>query len=304
MNTQLSTRQERIEALAYDYAAQPKEAISPCNLCGADRWVILTHRDRYGFPAQAACCGSCGMITLQPRMTSTAYGHFYESVYRPLVSAYHGRQIDAKTIQSEQVPYAEAMAELAKPFLTSDHRTLLDVGGSTGIVAAEFVRAFGLKATIIDPAPAETAEAEALGIESVTGFVEDWDPEGRTFDVVGLFQTIDHLLDVRGTLAKLRQVLSPTGWFLFDIVDFRAAYLRHQSVEEGVKIDHVYSLTQETTEAFLARAGFEWVRKSYSPDYLHVAYVCRPCEPQPNAMPDAQWVKDQFSEIRRIQNAR
>lgn len=304
MNTLASTRQERIEALRYDYAKQPKSGIVPCNLCGSDQWTLITHRDRYGFPACASTCAKCGLTMLNPRMTPEAYGHFYESVYRPLVSAYHGRQIDAKTIQSEQVPYAETFIEFAAPFITSEHRTLLDVGGSTGIVAAEFIRQFGLKTTLIDPAPAETAEAEALGIESVTGFVEDWDARDRKFDVVGLFQTIDHLLDVKATLAKLRQVISAHGIFLVDIVDFRAATLRNNSVEEAIKIDHVYSLTQETAEAFFAQSGFRWVRKSYSADHLHVAYVCVPAKPQPDTLPERDWVRSQFEEIRRIQNTR
>ncbi len=304
MNTLISTRQERIEALNYDYARQPKEAILPCNLCGADAWVVITQRDRYGFPAKATTCAKCGLTTLNPRMTPEAYTHFYIDVYRPLVSAYHGRQIDAKTIQSEQIPYAESIIEFAQPFLTSEHRTLLDVGGSTGVVAAEFIRAFDLKATVIDPAPAETAEAEALGIENVTGFIEDWDAGTRKFDVVGLFQTIDHLLDVQVTLNKLRDLISDHGVFLFDIVDFRAATLRNNSVEEAVKIDHVYSLTEQTTEAFLARAGFAWKRKSYSADHLHVAYACTPCSPDPSALPSSAWVERQFDEIRRIQNTR
>ena len=304
MNTTASTRHERIEALQYNYSAQPKEGILPCNLCGSDQWVVLTHRDRYGFPAKATCCGKCGLTVLNPRMKPGAYGHFYEAIYRPLVSAYHGRQIDAKTIQSEQVPYAESFIEFAAPFITNEHKTLLDVGGSTGIVAVEFIREFGLKTTLIDPAPAETAEAEALGIESVTGFIEEWDAGDRKFDVVGLFQTIDHLLDVKATLNKLRDVISDHGVFLVDIVDFRAAMLRNNSVEEAIKIDHVYSLTQETAEAYFAQAGFRWVRKSYSADHLHVAYVCVPVTPDPTALPAPTWVAEQFAEIRRVQNTR
>lgn len=304
MNTTITTRQERIEALGYDYSQQPKEAILPCNLCGSDQWVVITHRDRYGFPAKATTCAECGLTVLNPRMTGANYGKFYENVYRPLVSAYHGRLIDAKTIQSEQVPYAESYIEFARPFLTDQHQTLLDVGGSTGIVAAEFIKQFGLKTTLIDPAPAETAEAIALGIESVTGFIEEWDAGDRKFDVVGLFQTIDHLLDVKATLTKLREVISDHGIFLVDIVDFRAAMLRNASVEEAIKIDHVFSLTQETAEAFFARAGFRWIRKSYSADHLHVAYVCVPTTPDTTAKPCRSWVNEQFAEIRRIQNGR
>lgn len=298
----MNDRASRISALGYDYAAQPKQAVAACNLCGTSRWVVITHVDRYGYPARATTCSQCGCTQLNPRMTSEAYTDFYIGTYRPLVSAFHGRLIDAQSIQGEQREYAAAMIEWVKPFLTPEHKTLLDVGGSTGVISAEFNRAFGMQCTVIDPAPAEIAEAEALGIRTITGFIEDLNPADAQYDFVAMFQTIDHLLDVAATLKTIRTLLPAHGLFLVDIVDFRAAYLRNRSVEMAVKIDHVYSLTEMTTEAYLARFGFEWIEKSYSADHLHVAYLCRPCEPQPDALPGERAVKELLREIRAVQN--
>ncbi len=304
MSDALCSRAERVSAVGYDYAAEDKEVIPYCNLCGGDRWTILTHRDRYGFPAQTTACDGCGLAVLNPRLTAGAYGQFYASIYRPLVSAYHGRTIDACSIQSEQQTYAEEMERFMAPFVSPDRpRTFLDVGGSTGIIAAHFARRFGFKGTLIDPAPDEVAEARALGIESVEGFVETWDPGGRTFDVIGLFQTIDHLLDVMTTLTKIRRMLTPGGLFVVDIVDFRAAYLKHGCVEEATKIDHPYSLVEETAEVYLARAGFEPLRRAYSSDHHLVAWICRPCAPQPKAMPPKGFVEAQRREIRAVQSS-
>src|SRR5678815_5431160 len=95
-------RKQRIDAVAFDYAAQPQGRVAHCNLCHGSVLVTLTHRDRYGYPAMASGCARCGLVFLNPRMTAQAYGRFYDGVYRPLVSAYHGRLIDARTIQGEQ----------------------------------------------------------------------------------------------------------------------------------------------------------------------------------------------------------
>ena len=81
------SREDRIAALAYDYAAQPKQLRSRCNLCGFDRFVTLTHSDRYGYPVRADGCLRCGLVFLNPVMTPDAYSRFYLDVYRPLVSA-------------------------------------------------------------------------------------------------------------------------------------------------------------------------------------------------------------------------
>jgi SAM-dependent methyltransferase len=300
-----SDRRQRIDALGYDYPSQPHELLMSCNLCGGNLLVTLTHRDRYGYPAQASACSRCGLVFLNPRMTAAAYARFYDGVYRPLVSAFHGRLIDATTIQAEQRDYAADRADFVRPFLErSGLTTMLDIGGSTGVVAAHFARAFGLSGTLIDPAPLEVREARALGLETITGLVEEYDFGGRRFDVVLICQTVDHLLDVAGTLKRVRDLLTPNGCLFIDIVDFRAAYLRNWSVEDATKIDHPYYLTQETMLAYLRRAGLESMRAAYAADHLHVSYICRPTQPVPQAMPDAAGVADLFREIRYVQNAR
>jgi 2-polyprenyl-3-methyl-5-hydroxy-6-metoxy-1,4-benzoquinol methylase len=297
-------RKQRIDALGYDYASQPRDRVMVCNLCRGTVLVTLTHRDRYGFPAQASACARCGLVFLNPRMTAAAYARFYDGVYRPLVSAFHGRLINARTIQEEQREYAADRVEFVLPFLDgSGLTTMLDIGGSTGVVANHFARTFGLRGTLIDPAPLEVQEARAFGLDTITGLVEEHDFGERQFDVVLICQTIDHLLDVAGTLTRVRELLTPNGYLFVDIVDFRAAYLRNWSVENATKIDHPYYLTQETMMAYLRRTGFEIMRADYAADHLHVSYLCRPAHPHPAAVPEHAAVEEMFREVRYVQNA-
>ena len=96
-------------------------------------------------------------------------------------------------------------------FAGRGYRTLLDIGGSTGVVAHAFARRFDLRATVVDPAPLETAEAQALGLETIEGLIERIDLGDRRFDVIMLCQTVDHLLDVTGTLSRVRELLTAAG---------------------------------------------------------------------------------------------
>lgn len=304
MTGKSNERASRIEALAFDYAAQPKDRVASCNLCGAARFVVVAHHDRYGYAAEARGCLRCGLVFLDPRLTADGYGAFYRGIYRPLVSAYHGRVIDARTIQAEQRAYASERAEFVADFLPATSRSgrILDIGGSTGVVAAHFAACFGMGATIIDPAPAEVSAASELGLETITGFVEDWDPGSQRFELVLMCQTVDHLLDARTTLQRVAGLLAPDGRFFVDIVDFRAAYLRQGSVADAVKIDHPYYLTEATMQAYLARAGLEVLGVDYAADHLHVGYVCRQGEPDPGALPAADVTAAQWAEIRAVQN--
>lgn len=298
-------RAQRIAALGFDYAAQPKDDVTACNLCGAATFVVLNRRDRYGYPAQASACRRCGLVFLNPRMTAQAYGRFYDGIYRPLVSAYHGRLIDAQTVQDEQREYAADREQFARPFIEPSRiKTMLDIGGSTGVVASHFAKAFGLGATLIDPAPLEIAQAKRFGIETITGLVEEYDFGGRQFDLVLICQTVDHLLDIAGTLKKVRELLTPHGLLFIDIVDFRAAYLRNWSVDEAIKIDHPFYLTEPTMPVYLRRAGFDVLRADYAADHLHVSYICRGADSDRGALPDPAAVAEMFREIRFVQNTR
>jgi SAM-dependent methyltransferase len=304
MTTVSDTRTERIAALGFDYAGQPKNAVERCNLCGGQRFVGITHRDRYGFAASAACCGGCGLVFLDPVMTADAYGAFYGGTYRPLVSAFHGRLIDAMTIQDEQQEYAVERGDLLAPFVEGrGYQTLLDIGGSTGVVAHAFAERFTLRGTVVDPAPLETVRAQALGLETIEGLIERIDLGTRRFDVVALCQTVDHLLDISGTLRRIRELINPRGILFVDIVDLRAGYLRNWSVEAAIKIDHPYYLTEATMAAYLRTAGFDVLRSDFAADHLHVSYVASPAAPNGNATPSPDSVTDLLREIRFVQNA-
>jgi 2-polyprenyl-3-methyl-5-hydroxy-6-metoxy-1,4-benzoquinol methylase len=299
-----SERLARIQRLNYEYDAQPKVDVEHCNLCGHEQFVILTHCDRYGFAASASACRQCGLVFLSPVMTASAYQVFYGAVYRPLVSAYHGRRIDAETIQDEQREYAAALAQFLQPFLKQNPaKTLLDIGGSTGVVAHYLATRFGLEATVLDPSPLEIEQAKKLGIKSWVGLLEDLDPQDSQFDLIVLCQTVDHLLDIRSAMAKICQMLQPNGLFFVDIVDFRAAYLRNWSLQEAVKIDHPFYLTESTIEAYLTRAGFHMIRINYAADHLHIGYLCRLGKPQPNYLPSRDAPSHLLSEVRFVQNS-
>lgn len=266
----------RIAALGYDYAAQATLRPAECNLCGArDHAVEVAERDRYGYPVTFVVCQRCGLGYLCPRLSATQYAHFYSEIYRPLVSAYHGRRIDAQTIQLEQRSYATGLATFLLPLLPSPPRTILDVGGSTGVVARVLAARLNARSTVLDPAPEELAVAQAAGMETIAGFAEDFDPGARRWDLVLLCQTIDHLLDLRATLAALREMTAAGGRAFVDIVDVEVLLHRTGSIERVIKIDHPYYLMRSTAVALFALTGFTIIAERLTDDG-HRGFVLAP----------------------------
>lgn len=270
---------QRVDALGYDVAAQPQERPAGCNLCGSsERQVEVCRRDRYGYPVRCVVCGRCGLGYLTPRLTRAGYADFYASVYRPLVSAYHGRRIDAETVQLDQRSYAADLAAFLAPLLANRPTTILDVGGSTGVVAAVLSEVFGGHPTVLDPAPAELAVAQGSGLEVIAGFAETFEAGERRWDLVLLCQTIDHLLDVRRTLCALRSLTAAHGHAFVDILDVELALVRAGSIEAAVKIDHPYYLTGPTAAAFFAVAGYRIVVTRVTDDG-HRGFLLAPDRP-------------------------
>ncbi len=258
---------ERIAALGYDYGARAALRPAECNLCGArEHAVEVAERDRYGYPATFVVCRRCGLGYLCPQLSATQYEHFYSEIYRPLVSAYHGRRIDAETVQVEQRDYAAGLANFLLPLLPSPPRTILDVGGSTGVVASVLAARLNARATVLDPSPDELAVARTTGMETIPGLVEDFDPGERSWDLVLLCQTIDHLLDLRGTLAALRRMTAVGGRVFVDIVDIDVLLDRTGHIERAVKIDHPYYLTRSTAAALFTLTGFTIVAERLTDD--------------------------------------
>ena len=253
-----------IPRAVFDYEAAPKESVT-CNLCRAKQGFRLeAERDRYGYPQHCVRCSVCDLVFLSPRLTKDAYTEFYRNVYRPLVSAYHGREISPRTMEPEQFLYAVRLERFLRTQV-GQPATILDVGGSTGVVARHLKNTFRCLATVLDPAPDEIAHA-ATDLEVIPGLIEDYDPKGRAWDLVVLCQTVDHLLDITGTLKKLRDCISLGGFLFVDILDYDQT--------KQTKVDHPYNLTRATMEAYFQLCGYRVVAEADAKD-RHVNYLVR-----------------------------
>lgn len=283
------------DAHAFDYESLAVEYITCCNLCGWQSWDIIALEDRYGLPVRSLMCMYCGLIQTSPRMSAESYAEFYGSgTYRGIASAFFDEPIDAK-IPKSQVDYANTLIQTFGGQLEERRGgMMLDIGGSMGGISAPLAETYGLRTTLLEPSIGESDQVpDGISVES--GMIETWDACGRTFDVVLLIQTIDHLMDAAGTLAKIRTLLSPGGLFIVDVVDVRGIAYGNGCVISALKIDHCYGLTQHTAKAYLQRAGLMPIQTYGSDDRRKVLWLCQAGEPKPDAMPDRRSVWEMHS---------
>ena len=278
----------RVSAVNYDFDSFEKVQVVDCDLCGCERFTILSKHDRYQHQVCSCLCDSCGNLFISPRLTASSASVLYEKYYRPLVSAYHGRTIDKDTLQVDQHIYSDELLADFDHFGVRERNisSVLDIGGSTGVILKRFDSWYAkqkLKMINIDPASNEASVSHESGIETIRGMFETHDFKHQKFDLILMCQTIDHLESISQSFAKVHQLLSESGLFFVDYVDVRKIIERDGSLESAIKIDHNYHLTGEVVEAYLTSSGLEIQRKIVQQDKHHVGYICSKSSP---ALPD------------------
>lgn len=248
------------------YDEAPKEVVGKCNLCDGRRFLPSSLLDRYELIAPSVRCEACGLRFLHVRMTEAAYEEFYEGGhYRKLLTAHFGRDFGPQSIEAEQAVYADRLSTWLAPYMAEvASGLLLDLGGSTGVVAEHLAKAFDLDATVVEPSKAEAERAHSRGLTVANTRLQDYSSP-NLFNLVTLCQTVDHLLDIKADLARIRKWVARNGLLFVDFVENCQA-----------KIDHPYYLNSDTMHAYLIQAGFKRVAMAPSSDGIHVNVLAAP----------------------------
>ncbi len=229
----------------------------PCPLCkGAAREVIFTKK---GF--DLVRCGSCNLAYIGQPPTPDELQKLY--------SFEAGYQTDFANDVSSEAKFHTKTARLSYAAL-SQHRSggkVLDVGCSAGFFLKEAL-AHGWDAHGLEYSP-DTANVAARnpGLHIKSGTLEDAHYEAKSFDVVTLWDVIEHVPDPLQTMHGVHRVLHDDGLVaistpnidgLFPQLSYRVAkqldYWPHPEPPH-----HLSQFSGQTLGLLLARAGFEIV---------------------------------------------
>jgi len=235
-----------------------------CLICG-ERGNFYSSVDRYGIKQRSMFC-RCGHVWLSPLMTEAGYAEFYEHYYRPLVSEFHGREINAQTIQDGQTGYATSIINFMSYNIGQSLR-VLDIGGSTGVVVKQFAWRQPNKSqdvTVLDPCQTELDEAAKLGLNTIHGTLATAQIDGE-FDLITICQTIDHMLDPRADLERCKNLLTADGHIFVDFLDYEKT--------GEIKIDHPHNFNFKNA-ARLMSDYFEVVKFERSGNHMRFLASC------------------------------
>jgi 2-polyprenyl-3-methyl-5-hydroxy-6-metoxy-1,4-benzoquinol methylase len=211
-------------------------------------------------------CRQCGLEWLDPMPTPADIARYYEWAYQEGIYA----------------PYAEA-GDIRR--LIAEHRfgivhpaarpgRWLDVGCATGHFLEAAARV-GLTAEGFDVSPGAVERARARGLTAHQARVEDFEPSAP-YDTITAFDVIEHMLDPRAFLDRLRSWLVPRGTLALTLPNVASIYprlLMRRHWFYYLPSDHLYYFDPRTIRQLLGEQGFtvERVGRAYKP--LTLAYI-------------------------------
>lgn len=198
-------------------------------------------------------CAACGFELVEPRPSDELLAAFYAAqdytAHEPVDDAAARRRADAQLALIEA-----AGGELAGA-------SVLDVGCGGGQLLAA-ARAKGARVCGVDPAAHAHAACRQQGIHVVSQLA---DLGAQRFDGIVMSHVLEHVPDVLGTLAELRERLRADGWLCLEVPnrDSLRARLSPQVVTKLGADErhrafpiHLSYFTPATLERALTSAGF------------------------------------------------
>jgi 2-polyprenyl-3-methyl-5-hydroxy-6-metoxy-1,4-benzoquinol methylase len=240
-----------------------------CPACGEDGSRPLY--DKSGFAVVR--CLDCGVGYVNPRPDAAWLAAYYRREYFAPTGCLssgvsHLRHGDMKA--------ATAGLRLAAIEAHLHPGRLLDLGSGGGDFVLTATRA-GWKAVGLELGASAAGQAvRQLGVRMVVGQLEQAPFFNHTFDVVTMFDVLEHVASPHACLAEARRLLAPHGLLVVDTPNLnglmpRLMGVRHPWVRPP---EHLTYFTPASLRRLLERSGFE-VRalSSRTPKVLSLDYV-------------------------------
>ncbi len=245
-----------------------------CNHCGMDStepfaklqdWLCGIEGEFY-----LVRCANCGLVYQNPRPDVAEIARFYPSEYEPYVAANDAASI----IQKRALDFGmDRRCRLIRHWIPAGR--LLDVGCSSGLVLNR-MRHYGdweLTGVELNEAVAQQARQQ-FNLDVFAGQLAEAAFPDAHFDVVTLWDVLEHLHDPRAALQEIRRILKPGG-----IVIIRTPQL--ESLDGWlfgnywIGLDaprHLYIFPRPVMTRMLNLAGFEIIQQKCWGGYFGFVY--------------------------------
>ena len=244
MNTAININKQK------ETANVQRETVA-CPVCNGESFVALFEKNNEPFVR----CTDCGLVLINPR-----------PIYAQLLDTYDDNysQIYAKKTDKKIKRIKRWVNRVIK--IRGNNGTWLDLGCSVGFVV-KTAQEFGFEAYGIDVQPWGIEYGKnKLGLQNLScGLLENQNYQDNFFDVISLYDVIEHIPDLNSLVAELKRMLSKDG--IIDIVTPDIGHWRTpkklHTWNEIKPSEHLYYFSLKTLTMLLKKHGLKIVKKRF-----------------------------------------
>ena len=252
-----------------------------CIICHSDNWFVRypstlngtrspqveafrCTNSGYGEHTQIVECFECGHVYANPTWESAELLTAYETVEdETYVDEREGREL---TFQK----HLEEVEKLTGP---ANGRTLLDVGAYIGVFV-EIAQRSGWDAMGVEPSTWGVGEAKKRNLNVIEGTLAAPELVGKQFDVITLWDVIEHVQEPRAELEAAFKLLKPGGLVVvhtMDVESLTARVMRHRW--PWYMAMHVHYFGKTTLSRLVSEVGFDVELVQTEGRYLRMGYL-------------------------------
>lgn len=251
-----------------------------CNVCGADNWTV-----RYpstlasgGLQVEAFRCTSAGYGEHTQIVECHECGHIYANPtweVHELMDAYETVEDETYVEEREgrELTFSKHLEAVEALFGAANGRSLLDVGAYIGVFV-EIAQKSGWQATGVEPSAWAVGEAKQRGLNVIEGTMDAPELTGRQFDLVTLWDVIEHVEDPKGEILKAHGLLKPGGMLVMHTMNTDSLLAKVMGGRwPWYMAMHVHFFSKRTLTRLMEDAGFDVKLARTEGRYLRLGYV-------------------------------
>jgi len=225
----------------------------PCVLCGNQHFRIVKHVVTHNI----LHCNSCGLVFRDPKPSLEEAKAFYREQYFTSSGELTHGYGDYASLAAPTRKLSRRKLNLMKKYVKGGK--LLDVGAAFGLFLDEADRA-GWQAHGVEISEYAAKVAQKLTPCPVhKGSLEEADIEPESFDVVTLWDVLEHASEIKPFCDRVYEILKPGGYVFVTVPNVASNLARFMGSQwfGYAKVEHIYYYNPSTLRRAFAQSGLE-----------------------------------------------
>ncbi len=188
-------------------------AAAACPISGDRAAVVVSNRDRRGYPLRTVISKTSGLVYVDPQPSPDAIDDFYRHSYRLL---YKSSSVPKWKHTARSAFIAGQRVEKLE-HLVPKGSSVLDIGtGSGELLYVGQKLGYRMQGLEVDQAYSQFGRSH-YGVAISNTSLQDADLPADTFDAVTIFHVLEHLADPLGAMRKMTRTLKVGGHLILEV---------------------------------------------------------------------------------------